>query len=179
MKLPGCVWYTVETLAEELGCSVSKVNHYIEAGKLKLSARFTHIDIVGDIWTGCPSEDYADDWATLNGNGYEFKGEYVRLKDVELFEKTYCQVVGDNQGKIHPENQVHETDSEMVKRLKKEGLENKQIAHKLKDIFPNIRPSRIGRLITEDPKVYVTNEAYRGRGRRLLKDYDPLNKPTL
>jgi len=62
-----------------------------------------------------------------------------------------------------------ETDKELCDRLKLEGLNNKAIAKELKREFPQIRPARIGRLITEVPGVYVEYETYRGRGRQLLK----------
>jgi hypothetical protein len=53
--------------------------------------------------------------------------------------------------------------------LKQEGFTDKQIAKKLKQMFPEINPSRVGRLITAKENVTVTTEAYRGRGRKLLK----------
>lgn len=168
IKLPRQKWYTVEGLAEEWGCSVSRVVHLIETGKLSLRARFAH-EKLNDEWLEGPAEDWKEDWATLNWNGYEHKGDFIRLEDVEHFEKTLCLDVGDKQEKIYPKSPAQETDEKMVMRLKEEGLDNEQIAQKLKDSFPRIVYSRIGRLITEEPGTSVTTDAYRKRGKRLLK----------
>lgn len=65
-------------------------------------------------------------------------------------------------------NQSIEAEEAMVKQLKEEGMTDKAIAQELKKAFPQIYPSRIGRLITENGSV-VTPEAFRKRGGRLLK----------
>ncbi len=66
-------------------------------------------------------------------------------------------------------DQKVETDDEMVQRLRREGLGDSAIAHKLKLAFPLIYPSRIGRVITEKPGITGETDAYRKRGKKLLK----------
>ena len=89
---------------------------------------------------------------------------------MERFEKVYGQVITDGKVNSYTKNDLPETDIQMVERLKLEGLSNKEIAKKLKTTFPNIYPTRIGVLITEDPNnKNVSKDAYRKRGIRLLK----------
>lgn len=167
-------WFTIDGLAEwykAKGYSVTKefLNLYVQTRELKVLARFTHEEFE-DKWLVGPAEDYKEDWAGLNMSGYDYAGDCVKRVEAERFSEALGLATGNtNQGESKPGKQAHETDKEMVKRLKQEGFENKQIAHKLKDAFPKIYPSRIGKLITEEPGVFVTNGAYRKRGIRLLK----------
>lgn len=168
MKLPRPKWYKVDDLAKYWGCPASIINQYFETGQLKLSARFLH-EKFGETWLTCPLNECLEDWKGVEGCGYILQGEYVKLEDVEQFEKTDQQAVVSNQKEEQVEIHASETDVEMVKRLKLEGIEHKEIARKLKNAFQKITPSRIGRLITEEPGVHVETETYRGRGRRLLE----------
>lgn len=62
-----------------------------------------------------------------------------------------------------------EKDAELCTRLKREGVPDCEIAKELRRTFPNIYPSRIGRLITETPGVHLSTDAFRQRGNRLLR----------
>lgn len=73
--------------------------------------------------------------------------------------------VADNGGEVA----AVETDKELCERLKLKGLSNKAIATELKRVFPTLTPHKIGKLTTEVFGIFVTSEAYRGRGRNLLK----------
>lgn len=95
--------------------------------------------------------------------------ERMEAEHPELLPPSDIEVQQPNDDKPGPCTKNNETDIELVQRLKLEGLGDKLIAHRLKDAFPKITPSRIGRLITQEPGVYVETETYRGRGRSLLK----------
>jgi len=69
-----------------------------------------------------------------------------------------------------------ETEVALVERLKLEGLEDMEIAHNLEKVFPQITPHRIGKLITEKPEDKMKKDAYRKRGKKLLKQYSEKNK---
>ncbi len=75
---------------------------------------------------------------------------------------------------LQPENQVKETDAQIVRRLTTEGVDiqtsddtelKKSIAKELKAAFPMITYHRIGKLLTPDDGV--TPSAFRKRGRKL------------
>lgn len=67
------------------------------------------------------------------------------------------------------EQPPQETDKELCDRLKLDGYAKNEIARQLKQAFPTILPSRIGRLITEIPGIHVETDTYRQRGNRMLK----------
>lgn len=60
--------------------------------------------------------------------------------------------------------------SELCESLKNQGRNEKQIAKELKKHFPEIKPSRIGRLLPANPGANITPDAHRKRGERLLAE---------
>jgi hypothetical protein len=64
---------------------------------------------------------------------------------------------------------ITETPESIVKRLRDEGEPDGVIAKTLKSTYPEINPSRIGKLVTQTAADSVTNDAYRKRGNKLLK----------
>lgn len=97
-------------------------------------------------------------------------------KAVQLFEEKHFKpeqkkdpLESDSEEEIVKTTVAVETDTQLCDRLKAQGLDNKAIAKSLKQAFPAMPPSRVGRLITEVPGIHVEQEAYRGRGRQLLK----------
>jgi hypothetical protein len=64
-------------------------------------------------------------------------------------------------------------------RLKSSGADDIEIAGQLKRFYPDLLPSRIGRLTYPDPSIKVVNDAYRKRGCRLLEKYEKRKKNTL
>lgn len=68
-----------------------------------------------------------------------------------------------------PTAEVIESDTQLCDRLKAKGLDVKSIAKELKRVFPEILPSRIGRLLPANPGANVGDSAPRKRGKRLLE----------
>jgi hypothetical protein len=68
---------------------------------------------------------------------------------------------------------------EFTAELKSSGADDIEIAGQLKRFYPDLLPSRIGRLVTHDPSINVVSDAYRKRGCRLLEKYEKRKKNTL
>jgi organic radical activating enzyme len=152
MNLPDKELYTEKELAERWGTTIDKINQQVKAGKLK---RYGKPKIVNVPLQQLPYE--------FNGPALEL---YYMREDIERFEKEHeRKAIKANE----PIKQSVETDKQLYDRLKLEGQTDKEIAKELKRVFPEIHPSRIGRLITEIPGTHVETDAYRKRGIRLLK----------
>jgi hypothetical protein len=68
--------------------------------------------------------------------------------------------------------------ADFTARLKSSGIADEEIAGQLKCVYPDLSPSRIGRLVTHDPNIKVESDAYRKRGYRLLKKYEERKETT-
>lgn len=112
-------------------------------------------------------EPYADDCTTLSHNGYKFTGTYIRLEEVERFEKSNKEPIEIK--KTLSKKEEAEEQAALFTTLKEDCLDKKEIAKRIKLAFPQICNYRLGKLITEAPGVHVSKDAYRKRGQRLLK----------
>ncbi len=162
-------WYTIDQLAELWNVQRDMINYYIETRQLRASARYIHDDDMEDKWTASimDKEAYADDCTTLSHNGYQYAGQFIRLEVVERFEKTHQENPGPED--ITSTKTDTERQAEIYAVLREEGLDNKQIAKKLKHAFPTISNHRLGKLITIDSMGPASPGALKKRGARLLK----------
>jgi hypothetical protein len=71
-----------------------------------------------------------------------------------------------------------ESPADCTARLKSSGMVKEEIAGLLKHFYPDLIPSRIGRLVTHDPNITVESDTYRKRGVRLLERYEKRKKTT-
>lgn len=148
--------FRAEELAERLGCSVQLVEMYNKAGLLPATKR------ISQRWEYDP----------ITGKDGAYLGElpfYVyKLADVLKLEAV---LEAEKQAQAAPvkEPDQPEAPEAMVERLRIEGEPDGVIAKALKSVFPDMNPSRIGRLITGTAADCVTTDAYRKRGKKLLK----------
>ena len=96
------------------------------------------------------------------------------VREIEIFEDKYFHgptqfIPGFEINHESDEVNSPETDKCLCNRLRQEGSSDKEIAQALKRKFPVLTPHKIGKLITEEPGVTVTADAYRQRGNRLLR----------
>lgn len=180
MKLPDMKWYSVDDLArrwDKWDIVPEDIEQMLETGILKPTRK---LDI--PLPSGSPEEEKEYGRAQrflpmrapfVNGKRIHspcITGRVViELAEVLRYEnetRLGLPVATKNKSDIEP---TPETDKELCARLKLECLDDRSIAEGLKRVFPSITPSRIGRLITEKPGITVTTDAYRKRGKRLLK----------
>lgn len=152
MNLPDKELFTEKELAERWETTVDKINQQVKVGKLR---RFGKLRIIG---------------ATLEPTPYELTGPMVelfyKLEDVERFEKERERTtIKANE----PVRKPTETEKQLVDRLKLEGQTEKDIAKELKRIFPEIKNSKIGRLLPANPGSNISNDGHRKQGERLLQ----------
>ncbi len=74
----------------------------------------------------------------------------------------------DNTKKLSPQ-ETKELASQLCSSLKENGLTEKEIAQKLKQTYPTIYPSLIGRLLPANPGANIDSDSHRKRGKRLLE----------
>jgi hypothetical protein len=72
-------------------------------------------------------------------------------------------------GKVDGQKKTSPDDEAIVKQLLAQGLSKIDITRELLARFPGIKPSRVGRLVTSEPGITVTNDAFRKRGIRLIE----------
>jgi len=88
---------------------------------------------------------------------------YIKPAELRALDLTPAEI------KSSVEQPLEKSPEERCNELKSEGLSDKEIAKKLKHEFPQIYPSRIGRLLPAKPGTYITKDAQRRRGVRLLE----------
>lgn len=98
-----------------------------------------------------------------------FEARYSKIKTVntEVEKDTDEPLLNSSKTKTQDSNVLLQQEI-LCKDLRMKGHNNQQIARELKKQFPNIYPSRIGRLVTEVPGVHVSTDTYRRRGNLLL-----------
>jgi hypothetical protein len=152
MNLPDKELYTPEELADKWGTTVDKIDQQVKAGKLKRCGKLRMADVP---ILGLPYE--------MNGPALEL---FYRREDVERFEKERERTtIKANE----PVRKPTETEKQLVDRLKLEGQTEKDIAKELKRVFPEIKNSRIGRLLPANPGSNISNDGHRKQGERLLQ----------
>lgn len=158
--LPKREWFTVLELAIEWRVSIESIQHLLDTGKLKMSFR---------VKTYKGEYKWRDNTPCRLGLGYEDEliGEFILLEEVERFEKEHHQEQKADRVDALDIQTPQETDDVFAKRLKEQGLSDKEIAIKLKMRFPAMTDHRIGVLLTSVPGRIVTPETYTKRGFRL------------
>lgn len=116
-----------------------------------------------DILMESPSKDEPEDFRKLNYDRH-IKPEYKGLI-LEGFEHLTENILP---SPVAPAFIAIDTPETLRDQLTQDGHTKELIAAKLKEMFPSLTPHRIGKLITEDPRVFVEADTYRKRGERLL-----------
>jgi hypothetical protein len=120
---------------------------------------------------------------------WESKGKILRvLKEEESAIQDWLHYKRELPSKYNPDLPINlwskipqvakESPDDFTVRLKSSGADDIEIAGQLKRFYPDLNPSRIGRLVTHDPNIKVESDAYRKRGYRLLKKYEERKKTT-
>lgn len=93
-------WFTIDVLAEEWGYSSERISLYIQSGQLMQHERWTHPESSIDIWIPCLNyrkEDIKKKRDELFSEHYDVEGTYIKLEEVERFEKEHGITVGGDQ----------------------------------------------------------------------------------
>ncbi len=183
MHLPEPDYISMEEAAKKFEVSVEHLRWLAEEQKLtvyvkpgpnqyaKLKAPRWELDRLASDLPYCMAV-YVDNTGTPVANGTKLVYSpgsdcsriYVKIKELKLLEQEYLDRM----------RQVTQPTQEFLvslrDELKAEGLSDSAIAKKLKQKFPNLKDSRIGRLLPANPGTTVSYDADRKRGARLLKE---------
>jgi len=101
MGFPRPKWYSVPDLAEYWKVGTGKIERYIETGQLVLSALYTTHDKSEQFFVDLnPGETMPSDRDITKRRDVSWEWNYVKLEEVERFEKVNGLSVGDNQGSV-------------------------------------------------------------------------------
>lgn len=158
LKPLSCERYTIRELLEYLegeDYQWDEIRNHAEHGNIQMQGR---VEESGP-WVDVPPNDFDDD---------DFLTFTCTREEAERFKKEYCQGLSVVKDEPLVEKST-ETAEQLCERLELEGLSDKDIAKELRRVFPEILPSKIGRLLPANPGAHITGDGHRKRGERLLR----------
>jgi len=178
MKLSDPDFISMEEAAKKFNVSIEHLRWLAEELVLPVyvrnsGRRYSYAKVINPSWNGdflrfCTAlvlnKDGNETSVWVYPSGYSYS--MVMIKPSELKEMDRLHSGDNNQGdqleKEHLEKFVHE--------LKSTNLSDKEIAKRLKQEFPDIYASRIGRLLPANPGMNIEADSHRKRGKRLLEE---------